>query len=87
MTTNEATNETKHNATIRIWSRIGHTPLTGRGGAYCDELAVAEVVVSGVDAGIAKLRELLASTPHAEKGNVYSPTFPNNFRSNWETAR
>lgn len=73
-------------AEIRIWSEIGHTPLTNRVGSYCDELVC--VVVDAATHAEAKAAgvALLKSTPHAVKGHVSMPELPNqNFRSTWMT--
>lgn len=80
---NDKTN-TQYAATLVVWSRIGHTPLTGRTGAYCDELARVETTVSGPQDALDQLTALRNNTPHADKGHYYIPELPNqNYRTYW----
>lgn len=69
---------------IHVWSKIGNTPLTGRKGAYCDELAKVEIETASPEEAHAKTVEMLKTIPHAEKGHYYLPDWWNqNTRSNW----
>lgn len=69
---------------IKVWSKIGHTPLTARVGAYCDEL-VSETAdcTSPADAREYVLG-VMKRTPHAHKGYFIMPEWDNqNIRSQW----
>lgn len=75
-------------ATIYVWSAIGHTPKTGRAGSYCDELAKVTIRVADVGEARAKAIELVRSTPHGERGHFDVPAHPNqNIRSGWVGLR
>lgn len=69
---------------IHIFSKIGHTPLTNRGGSFCDELLKTEVDAQTPEEAKAIAKELFNETPHANKGHFYMPEFPNqNTRAQW----
>ena len=58
----------KYETKFFIWSDIGHTPLTNRGGSYCDLLLEQSgFCESPIEARIA-LDELLQKTEHAYNG-------------------
>lgn len=68
-----------------VWSRIGHTPLTGRVGAFCDELAKGTFTTDGSkEDAEEQLRKIVRDTPNAVKGGAVSYDHPNqNFRTIW----
>ena len=69
---------------IVLWSAIGNTPITGRKGAYCDELVRTTIECENPARADEAVRDLINSTPHARKGHFFMPTFPNqNTRSRW----
>jgi hypothetical protein len=71
-------------ATLVVWSRIGHTPVTNRGGAYCDELARVEVSVASPEHALCMLAALFSETPHADRAYFNVPNWPNqNTRDGW----
>jgi hypothetical protein len=71
-------------AEIRIWSRIGDTPLTGRAGSYCDELAHVNLEVGHPLEAQRATERLLLETPHAYNGHYSVPDHPNqNLRKGW----
>ncbi len=75
-------------ATIVIWSAIGNTPMTNRGGSYCDELARVVVDVSDPTEAKQAAYDLLLSTPHAADGHFDIPQYWNqNTRSGWVNVR
>ena len=69
---------------IRIWSEIGHTPITGRPGEYCDELVHMTVWLPGHDAAADFVRNMLDLVPHAVTGHFAITNYPNqNLQSDW----
>lgn len=69
---------------IYIWSRIGHTPITNRGGAYCDELLVTTVDCADPSEAKAKVEQLILDTPHGYCGYFNMIDHPNqNTRSKY----
>jgi hypothetical protein len=63
--------------TIRIWSRNGHTPVTGRGAGYCDELVNTVVDCRDPDHALQMVAELKAQTPGAYACHYSMPDHPN----------
>lgn len=63
--------------TLFIWSNIGHTPLTKRVGAYCDELAKVVIMCADPGEALSRGRELLARTEHGYSGAFSMPDYPN----------
>jgi len=69
---------------IRIWSRIGHCPLTNRKGAFCDELIKKQIQCDSPTSAKKHVQELLKNTPNADKGYFYVTEYPNqNIRTGW----
>lgn len=69
---------------IYVWSAIGNTPVTHRGGSFCDELYHGFIEAENPEDANAKAVELVRSTPHGDKGYFNMPEWPNqNTRSNW----
>jgi hypothetical protein len=62
---------------IRIWSKIGSTPITGRKGAYCDVLLDTIIDCASPDDAKAETVRLIRETPHGENGYFYMPDHPN----------
>lgn len=74
----------KLSAEIFVWSRIGCTPITNRGGSFCDELVRTHITVESPEDASIKVRQLMDATPHAAKGYFNIPEWPNqNTRSRW----
>lgn len=77
-------NERKYGAEIRIWSAIGHTPITGRRGAYCDELAMECIDVAHPGEAREAAEKLKKQHPHAATAHFNVPSYPNqNIRTGW----
>lgn len=69
---------------VYVWSAIGHTPITGRVGSFCDELVVETVDTNGPEQARAYVADLLKRTAHAYSGYYYVNEYPNqNTRSSW----
>ena len=64
----------KYPCRITLHSEIGNTPLTNRGGQYCDKLLEPERNVSGPEEARKKCIELINTTTHAMQGFWYAPT-------------
>jgi hypothetical protein len=76
--------ETKLTAEIHVWSAIGDTPLTKRGGSYCDHLAYAEIEVGSPSEARKKAIGLIRSTPGGNHAHYNVPAFWNqNMRSGY----
>ena len=84
MNTSNQTQTAQLMAEVHVWSRIGHTPITNRKGAYCDELVHAMIEVSSPEDAHEKVLTIMENTPHAEKGHFNIPQWWNqNTRSSW----
>lgn len=71
-------------ARLIIWSDIGHTPLTGRVGAFCDELLNEEIIVADKASAVDVAKSALANTRYGVLAHVAIPGLPNqNDRSIW----
>lgn len=82
------TSEIKLIAEIHVWSEIGHTPLSNRGGSYCDQLAYVEVEVNSPAEAREKAIALLQTTPHGNHAHYNVPGFWNqNTRSGYARLR
>ena len=69
---------------VVIWSAIGSTPITKRGGAYCDELFKITVNISTPEKATKYVKELINAMGLADNGHFYMPDYPNqNTRSNF----
>jgi hypothetical protein len=64
-------------ADLIVWSRAGHTPVTGRAGLYCDVLVKVSIPVADPAEARAELKALMARTPHADYGHYGVPSYPN----------
>jgi hypothetical protein len=62
---------------ITIWSAIGSTPITNRGGSYCDELASVTVYCESPGDALAKTLEIKNKTKHAYACHYTMPDYPN----------
>lgn len=69
---------------VYVWSRIGHTPITNRGGSYCDELVKETTDCTSPADAAEYVKGLMKRTPHADKGyfNI-SGWWNQNTRSQW----
>jgi hypothetical protein len=62
---------------IVIWSNIGHTPLTNRTGAYCDELVRVTVPCTNPGQALELTQKLIKETPHGYSGYFNMIEYPN----------
>lgn len=67
----------KYPTTITVWSNIGHTPLTHRTGAYCDELLHFTTVCEDPAEAKALTQSLIKLIPHGYSGYYHMPDYPN----------
>ena len=83
MKTTSTTNATMK-AEIKIWSAIGHTPITHRSGPYCDVLLEISREVTNPQEAREIVKELMRSTPSADTAHFDIPEFWNqNTRTGW----
>jgi hypothetical protein len=76
-----------YQTTIVIWSNIGHTPITGRGGSYCDELLRTTVECESPSEARALVKNLLNETQYSYMGYFNMPEYWNqNTRNAYVTA-
>lgn len=68
---------TTYRTTVTIWSRNGHTPITGRGAGYCDELVSAIVDCVDSDDALAQVAVIKSNTPHAYACHYKMDGYPN----------
>ncbi len=74
--------------TIHIWSELGHTPITGRAGSFCDELVKVNVEAKDPTDARQQTYDLLINTEYAERGHYSRPHCPNqNVRTAWLSRR
>lgn len=55
--------------TIYVWSQYGNTPITKRGGSYCDELLKVEVELTSHCEAQALADKYLRETKHASRSS------------------
>ena len=67
----------KYQTTIVIWSNVGHTPITNRDGAYCDELVRMTAEFENPDQAKSFTRELVQKTEHGYMGYYHVIDYPN----------
>lgn len=67
----------KYETTIVIWSDVGSTPVTCRGGSYCDELVRTTVQCASPSEAIQFTREIMQKTKHAYMGYFDMLEYPN----------
>jgi len=71
-------------AKIKVWSTNGHTPITNRGGAYCNLLVDVEFDCETPEQAEAETRRLIRETPGGARGFFYMSDHPNqNTRLRW----
>ncbi len=71
-------------AEIKVWSAIGHTPLTNRGGSFCDLLVDTVIEVSDIAEARIKAKQFVRCTPEGNTGHYNLPEHPNqNTRSGY----
>ncbi len=69
---------------IKVWSEIGHTPLTCRGGYYRDLLLDTECLCDDPASALAATKALINTTPGGASGHFSMPNHPNqNIRDGW----
>ena len=74
--------KTKYSTEIKIWSRIGYTPITHRVGSFCDVLLETNILVENPEEAKERLSKLMKATSHAASGYYYISEYPNqNVRS------
>lgn len=66
-----------YHTVIIVWSNIGHTPLTNRQGAYCDELLHFETECADPAEAKALTQKLVRGIPHGYSGYYNLPEYPN----------
>ena len=80
------TNREMLKVNVMVWSEIGHTPLTNRVGAYCDELVNEVTTCTSPEDAFEYVKGLMKHTKHASKAHYYIPEYWNqNLRSRWIT--
>lgn len=62
---------------VMVWSRNGHTPITNRGGAYCDELVNTYIECTDPDDALEKVAAIKAATKHAYACYFNMKEYPN----------
>jgi hypothetical protein len=67
----------KYPTQIRLWTKLGHTPVTGRSGPYYDELLHTTVLCENPAEATALVRKLIQETEHADSGYFRMPEYPN----------
>jgi hypothetical protein len=65
LTTQEITMQDTYKTQVIIWSDYGHTPITGRGQSFCDELVNTFIDCTDPADALVKVLEIKKSTPHA----------------------
>ncbi len=69
---------------VYVWSNIGNTPITKRGGSFCDVLVEREIECETPEQARAEVKALIRSTPHGGYGHFNMPDFWNqNTRSSF----
>ena len=66
-----------YETTIIIWSDIGITPITGRIGAYCDELVRTTVQCDSPTEAMQITKDMMQKTKYAYMGHFSMPQYPN----------
>jgi hypothetical protein len=66
-----------YSTTIKLWSRNGHTPLTGRGGSFCDELLSLTIDCAGPSEAEQKALDYKNKTKGAYSCHYNMPDYPN----------
>jgi hypothetical protein len=74
---NSTKTATTYAATLHVWSRLGHTPLTKRNGPYYDVLHLSEITVKDRADALAQGEAMKAKTPHGDSGHVQIHEYPN----------
>lgn len=67
----------KYHTVIIVWSNIGHTPLTKRQGAYCDELLHFETECENPGEARALAQKLVRGVEHGYSAYYNLPEYPN----------
>ena len=71
-------------AEIKVWSNIGVTPITKRGGNYCDLLVDKKVAVKSISEARHITNQLINETEFGYKGFFYVSDHPNqNINNGW----
>ncbi len=69
---------------IKVWSRIGNTPVTGRVGAFCDELVSKDIDAIDHKDAIAQVKAIMKETPNSDRGFYHMPEYWNhNLAHGW----
>jgi hypothetical protein len=75
--TKEHAMQTPYTTQVTIWSDNGHTPITGRGKSYCDELVSTTIECTDPADALAKVLEIKKTTPHAYSCHFNMIEYPN----------
>jgi len=67
------TEEVNVKTIIKVWSAIGHTPLTKRGQCFRDLLLTRELDYDSPEAAKVELVNTILNTRHAVQGSYYMP--------------
>jgi len=68
---------TTYKTQVYIWSAIGNTPITGRTGAYQDELVNTIIDCTDPSDALAKVLEIKKATPYADQCYFNMIDYPN----------
>ena len=62
---------------VKVWSDVGHTPITGRKGSYQDELVNVEIDCIDPTDAFNKVLDIKLQTPDAYSCYFFMPEYPN----------
>ena len=69
---------------ITVWSRVGNTPVSKRGGLFCDRLAEKVIECKEPLEARQATIDLIENINHAAEGFFHMPEYPNqNLKSGW----
>lgn len=68
---------TKYQTIVVVWSNIGHTPLTNRAGACCDELVRVTIECKDHAEALQKTKQMIRETMHGHSGHFRMVDYPN----------
>jgi len=77
---NDANKKNAMKVEVTVWSATGHTPITGRGSYYRDELVKEETNFTSPDDALEYVKGLINRTPHAAYAHYYIPEYWNQNR-------
>jgi hypothetical protein len=62
---------------VTIWSANGHTPITGRGQSFCDELVNTFIDCAAPTDALSQVLAIKQATPHAYSCHFNMVDYPN----------